>query len=140
MGTAHEPKSHKEAYCPHEFMIGIRIAGGVIALVGIVLAMFPQSFGALTGGAAPLVDTFETIERRIRGGMALGVCMLLIAHTSLRPWSNTVAAAVFYIVMGALVVRVMGLMFDGTDRGQWGLVAVELLVLALPAAWLWPAG
>ena len=54
-------------------MSGFRIFGIVLAVVGVVVAIFPGWFGPLTGGPEAPVDVFEAVERRVRGGMVLGV-------------------------------------------------------------------
>lgn len=99
--------------------------------------MFPAWFGPLTGGPEPPVDLFETIERRIRGGMLFGVGLSLLAIPALRPWSASIPSALFYVVAGALAARLLGLLVDGTVPKQWLLVAVEAVVMAVVAIWLW---
>jgi len=118
-------------------MIWTQLLGVVLALVGVVMAVFPSWFGPITGAAEPAADLFATIERRIRGGMLLGVGLIFVARTQLRPWSDTIASVVFYFVFGALLARVFGLMVDGNDGRQWMFVAAESVLMALAAAWLW---
>ncbi len=118
-------------------MSGFRIFGIVLAVVGVVAAVFPNWFGALTGGPAPPVDVFEAVERRVRGGMVLGVGLAFIAVTALRPWSTSIPSAIFYFTVGALAARLLGLLVDGTVPKQWLWVAVEAAVMALVALWLW---
>lgn len=101
------------------------------------MAAFPEWFEPLTGGPEPAADTFEAIERRIRGGMMLGIGLALIARTQLRPWSVTIVSVVFYFALGALLARFLGLIIEGTDPKQWLWVAVEVVVVALAGAWLW---
>jgi hypothetical protein len=43
-------------------------------------------------------------------------------------------------VTGALAARVLGLLVDGTVAKQWLWVAVEAVVMALAALWLWRSG
>ncbi|MBX3132308.1 MAG: hypothetical protein KF689_02820 [Gemmatimonadaceae bacterium] len=117
-----------------------RILGVVLVCLGVVMAVFPGWFGSLTGGAEPATDTFQAIERRIRGGMVLGVGLVFLARTSLRPWSTFVPTVAVYFVAGALVVRLMGLMVDGHDARQWMWVAGEALVVGVAAVWLWRVG
>jgi hypothetical protein len=38
---------------------------------------------------------------------------------------------------GALAARLLGMLVDGTVPKQWLLVAVEAVVMALAAFWLW---
>lgn len=121
-------------------MSGVGVFGLVVVVVGALMTVFPVWFGPLTGGSAPPADTFEAIERRIRGGMVAGVGLVLIARTALRPWSVTIASVVFYVLLGALVARVLGLLIEGTDSRQWLYVAVEGGLIALPALWLWRVG
>lgn len=118
-------------------MSGFRILGIVLAVVGVVAAVFPNWFGPLTGGPEPPVDVFEAVERRVRGGMVLGVGLALIAVNALRPWSTSIPAATFYFVVGALAARILGLLVDGTHPKQWLWVFVEAVVMALAALWLW---
>lgn len=101
------------------------------------MAAFPGWFGPLTGGPAPAADTFEAIERRIRGGMVLGAGLVLITRTALRPWSVTIASVLFYVLLGALVARVLGLIIEGPSSRQWLYVALEGALTVFPALWLW---
>ncbi len=110
--------------------------GILLALVGVAMAAFPGWFGPLTGSPEP-ADLFATIERRIRGGMLLGVGLFFVARTELRPWLDTLASGVFYFMLGALLARVLGLVLDGNDGRQWMLVGVESVFMTLAAAWLW---
>ena len=103
------------------------------------MAVFPGWFGPLTGGPEPAADTFAAVERRVRGGMVLGIGLALIARTELRPWSITIASVLFYFMLGALVARVLGLIVEGIVPRQWLLVAVETGVMTLAALWLWRA-
>ena len=118
-------------------MSRFQILGVVLAVAGVVAAAIPGWFGGLTGGGEPPVDVFESVERRVRGGMVLGVGLTFIAGTALRPWSVSVPTAVFYLMTGALAARLLGLILDGTVPRQWLLVAVEAGVMALAAIWLW---
>ena len=113
-------------------ILGIFFAG-----VGLVAAIFPDWFGFLTGGPEPPADIYEAIERRIRGGMALGVGLVCFAITSLHPWSTSIPTAIFYFMAGALASRLLGLLVDGVVPKQWLWVAVEAVVMALAATWLW---
>ncbi|MEL6616316.1 MAG: DUF4345 family protein [Bacteroidota bacterium] len=113
-------------------LIGIALAG-----IGVVAAVFPQWFGPLTGGPGPPADLFEAVERRIRGGMLLGVGLCVLAIPALRPWSVSLPTALFYFMVGALAARLFGLMVDGAVPKQWLLVAIEAAVMAAAALWLW---
>ncbi|MCA9611207.1 MAG: DUF4345 family protein [Sandaracinus sp.] len=121
-------------------MSAFRIFGIVLALVGVVAAIFPSYFGALTGGPLPPADVFAAVERRIRGGMLLGVGLAFLAVTDLRPWSTSIPVALVCFLTGALAARILGLFVDGTDPKQWLWVAVEALLMAAAAAWLWRYG
>lgn len=116
-------------------MSGLRILGSVLAALGVIAAVFPDSFGPLTGG--PPADTFEAVERRARAGLVLGVGLIFIAVTALRPWSTSIPMAVFYLFTGALATRLLGLILDGAVPKQWLWVAVEAVVMAVAAFWLW---
>ncbi len=121
-------------------MSGLRILGIVVAGIGVAGAVFPSWFGSPTGGPEPPVDVYHAIERRIRGGMLLGVGLSFIALTTLRPWSTSIPSVVFYLMTGALAARLLGLLVDGTVAKQWLWVAVEAAVMTLAALWLWRAG
>ena len=103
------------------------------------MSAFPGWFEPLTGGPEPPADTFEAIERRVRGGMVLGIGLALIARTELRPWSVTIASVIFYFILGALLARVLGLIIEGIVARQWMLMAVETGLMTLAALWLWRA-
>ncbi len=118
-------------------MNGFRIAGLILAIVGTAAAVFPNWFGPLTSSTLPTSDVYEAIERRVRGGMVLGVGLTFIAVVSLRPWSTSIPSAIFYLMTGALAARLIGLVLDGVVAKQWLLVAVEAIVMALIAIWLW---
>ena len=115
-----------------------RIVGLIIALVGLLMAVFPDWFGRLAGGQP--ADVYEAVERRVRGGMVLGVGLILIAVTALRPWATSIPSAIFYFMAGALAMRLLGMMLDGIVPKQWLWVAVETAVMTLAAAWLWRFG
>ncbi|MEM7417486.1 MAG: hypothetical protein AAF389_18495 [Gemmatimonadota bacterium] len=118
----------------------LRILGIVLAVAGTVAAVFPGWFGPLTGGPEPPIDVYHAIERRIRGGMALGIGLTLIAVPALRPWSTSIPSAILYFMVGALAARLFGLIVDGTDPKQWLWVAVEAAVMTVAALWLWRSG
>lgn len=120
-------------------MTGYRIFGIILAVVGVAAAAFPGWFGPLTGGAEPPPDLFEAVERRVRGGMLLGVGLSFIAITELRPWSTSLPSAIFYFMAGALAARLLGMVVDGIVAKQWLLVAVEAGAMTLAALWLWRA-
>lgn len=120
-------------------MSALGVVGIAVAGFGAAMAVFPGWFGPLTGGPEPPADAFEAIERRIRGGMVLGAGLVLIARTALRPWSVTIASVLFYVLLGALLARVLGLMIEGNDSRQWLYVALEGVLIAIPALWLWRA-
>jgi len=118
-------------------MSPLRIVGIIIAVFGIVAAIFPGWFGPLTGGPEAPVDVFHAVERRIRGGMVLGVGLAFIAVTELRPWSVSIPSVVLYFLTGALAARLLGLVLDGMVPKQWALVAVEAALMTAAAIWLW---
>ena len=99
-------------------MSGFRILGVVVALLGIVAAVFPTWFEPLTGGPQPPADVYEAIERRVRGGMALGLGLMFMGIPALRPWSVSIPLVIFYFMLGALAARMLGLMVDGTVPRQ----------------------
>jgi len=115
----------------------LRIAGIVLSLLGALMAAFPAWFEPLTGGPGPAATPFEAVERHIRGGMVLGLGLAFIARTELRPWGDTIATGFLYVILGALLARLLGLVIEGSDPRQWMYVAVEGALMALPALWLW---
>ena len=118
-------------------MSGSYIVGIALAVLGVVAAVFPQWFGPLTGGPEPPPDLFEAVERRVRGGMVLGVGLCFLAIPALRPWSISIPTALFYFMVGALAARLLGLVVDGAVSKQWLLVAIEAAVMTAAARWLW---
>lgn len=118
-------------------MSGFRILGIVVAILGVVASVFPTWFEPLTGGPEPPADVHEAIERRVRGGMVLGLGLMFLGITALRTWSTSIPLVIFYFMTGALAARLLGLIVDGTVRKQWLLVAVEAGVMTLVALWLW---
>lgn len=116
-------------------MSAARILGVVLAVIGVLAAIFPGWFSVLTGAAT--TDVFEAVERRVRGGMVLGVGLIFIAVTAWRPWSVSIPTAIFYFATGALAARILGLLVDGVVPKQWFLVAVETVIMTVVAFWLW---
>lgn len=119
-------------------MSAFRIFGIILSLIGLIAAIFPDWFGPLTG--PPTSDVFAATERRVRGGMILGVGLGFIAITALRPWSTSIPMAIFYFMTGALAARLLGLIVEGVVPKQWLLVAVEVGFMLLAALWLWRNG
>ena len=117
-----------------------RIIGIALAAIGVLAAVFPNWFGFITGDPESPGDLFEAVERRVRGGMVLGLGLCFIAVTALRPWSTSVPTAIFYLMTGALAARLLGMLVDGTVSKQWLLVAIEAVVMALAGFWLWRSG
>lgn len=115
-----------------------RILGMALAILGVLATVFPDGFGSLTG--EPAVGVHEAVERRVRGGMVLGVGLGFIVITALRPWSKSIPIAIFCFMAGALAARLYGMLVDGIVPKQWLLVAVEVVAMALAAAWLWRRG
>ena len=74
-------------------MSGSHIVGIALSVLGAVAAVFPDWFGPLAG--APSADLHETVERRVRGGMVLGVGLCVLAIPALRPWSVSLPTALF---------------------------------------------
>jgi len=118
-------------------MSGLRLFGVVLAALGVVATVYPAWFGPLTGATEPTLDLFEAVERRVRGGMVLGVGLAFIAVPTLRPWSTSIPSALLYFMTGALAARLYGMVLDGAASKQWLLVGVEAVVMALAAFWLW---
>lgn len=117
-------------------MSKLRILGIILTVLGLLAAIFPHWFAPLTGGSEPAAGVFEAVERRVRGGMLIGVGLCFLAITELRPWSKSIPLAVFYFMTGALAARIFGLLVDGAVKKQWFLVAVEVVVMAVAALWL----
>ena len=114
-----------------------RIIGIGLAVLGVVAAVVPDWFVPITGAPESPGDVFEAVERRVRGGMVLGLGLCFIAITALRPWSTSIPKAIFYLMAGALVARLFGMLVDGAVPKQWFYVAVEVVVMAVAALWLW---
>ncbi len=113
--------------------MALRIVGGLIALVGLVLSCAPT----LVHDPGPAVDTYEAIERRVWYGAMTGLGVLLIVRTQLKPWKTTLAHVVLWIVGGFLLARVIGLVLDGMDSQlQWVWTLVELVLCALAAVYI----
>lgn len=121
-------------------MSGIRILGIVLMILGAVASVCPAWFEPLTGGPEPPADVHEAIERRVRGGMVLGLGLMCVGITALRPWSTSIPLVIFYFMTGALAARIFGLIVDGMVQKQWLLVAVEVIAMAAAALWLWRMG
>ena len=118
-------------------MTGYRSLGIALALVGVLMSVFPGWFGPLTGGSEPPAGIYEAVERRIRGGMLLGVGLCFVAIPSLKPWSVSLPTAVFYFMTGALAARILGILLDGAVAKQWLWVAVEVAFMLAASLWLW---
>lgn len=99
-------------------MSTIRILGFAAAALGFLVSAFPRWLGPITGGSEPPADLFEAIERRVRGGMLLGLGLCLIAIPSLSPWSTSLPSAIFYLMTGALAARLLGIVVEGPR--SWG--------------------
>ena len=110
----------------------LRVLGFVIGGVGLLLATFPDVFG----GSVP-EDGFKAIERRIPWGALLGAGLALTSRESLRPWLVTIPTVLFCLTFGLLVSRVLGLLLDGPHPRQWMWVAVEAVIAAVFAGWIW---
>ena len=119
-------------------MTPLRIFGIVLSGLGLLASASPGWFEPLIGASTE--DAYQAVERRVRGGMLAGVGLAFIARTELRPWADTIAYGVFYVLLGALLARLLGLAIEGTHPRQWLLVAVEAGLMVLPALWLWRSG
>jgi hypothetical protein len=114
-------------------MMPFRIVGGLVAVIGLVLAAAPT----LVSDPGPAADTYEAIERRVWYGAIAGVGALVVARTRLRPWRDTLAHVVLWLVGGFLTARCIGLVLDGTDSGmQWVWVGVEGALVIAAAVYL----
>ncbi|ARA92655.1 hypothetical protein AWN76_005405 [Rhodothermaceae bacterium RA] len=113
------------------------LVGIILVVLGVLAAVFPSWFGPLTGGPEPPADVFEAVERRVRGGMVLGLGLCFLALSALRPWSMSIPTVLFYLMAGALAARLLGLLVDGAVPRQWLMVAIETGVMTAAALWLW---
>ena len=93
----------------------------------------PNWFAFITYAAEPTVDLFETVERRVRGGMVLGVGLALVAIPTLRLLWTSIPTGIFYFATGALAARRLGIVVDGAVPKQWRLVGVEPVIMAYGA-------
>lgn len=114
MGT-----SSNQGFTPH-------VVGGLCLIAaGAVLTVAPT----LVVDPGPAADLFATIERRIPWGALAGLGGFIAAWKSGRPRLVVVAGLVFWLTMGALGARLVGLLLDGAESGrQWMWVAVEIAV------------
>lgn len=103
----------------------ILTAGSFAVVGGLALIFMPE----LLSAPAAAGDTFAAVERRIPGGLVLGLGLLFLLHRSLRPLRLTVAAFFLWVMVGALVARFAGLALDGRDSArQWMWIAIEGVV------------
>lgn len=119
-------------------MTPLRIFGLALAGLGALASVFPAWFEPLIGASPE--DAYQAIERRVRGGMVAGVGLAFVARITLRPWGDTLAQGIFYVLLGALLARLVGIVLEGSIPRQWMLVAVEAGLMVLPAVWLWRSG
>ena len=112
-------------------MTPTRIAGLLLIVAGLVLSVAPT----LVHDPGPAADTFAAIERRVWWGALAGFGALLFTRTALKPWVETIASFVFWIVGGFLAARVIGLALDGTDSSkQWMYTGLEVVICVV--VWL----
>ncbi|MFT7622783.1 MAG: hypothetical protein ACI9WU_001958 [Myxococcota bacterium] len=109
-----------------------QIAGGLIALVGLVLACVPT----LVSDPGATADVFAMVERRIPYGALLGVGLLIGAMPRLKPWPVGLASVAIGMTLGVLIARVIGVFLDGFHPRQILWIVVEVIVVALAAAYL----
>lgn len=115
-------------------MMALRVAGGVAVLIGLVLSVEP----GLVADLEPTDDLFERIERHVRWGLLVGVGLLFVFRTKLKPAGETFAHVVLWVVLGYLVIRVLGIALEGAgSERQWMWVVVEIAILPFPAGYLW---
>ena len=73
---------------------------------------------------------FDQVERRIPGGAVLGAGLFVLKLPPLRPKLPLLASAIYWLTAGALVGRVVGLIFiQGQSPRQWMWVGIELVVI-----------
>ncbi|MEO0812613.1 MAG: hypothetical protein AAFY60_07095 [Myxococcota bacterium] len=121
-------------------MSPVKVLGWVLLVLGTVATLVPEWFAPLTRADTPSSDLFEIVERRVRGGMLLGLGLVLVGVSGFRPWSTSIPSAVFYLLTGALTARVFGIMVDGAVPKQWMLVAIEAALMTGAALWMWRNG
>lgn len=115
-------------------MIALRVLGGVAVLVGLVLSVEP---GFVTD-FKPTDDLFERIERHVRWGLLVGIGLLFVVRTKRKPWGESIAHLVLWVVVGYLAMRFVGIALEGAgSEQQWILVAVEIAILPFPLSYLW---
>ena len=115
-------------------VIALRILGGLLVIVGLVLAYEPTLVH--DPGGDP--DLFEAIERHVRWGLLAGLGALLAVRTKLRPWRVTLAHVVLWASAGYLAARLIGIAIEGASSGkQWMWVGVEAVICAVLGAYAW---
>ncbi len=103
----------------------IRAIGGVFVLAGVVLVCVPT----LVYDPGPAENLFETIERRIPWGGTVGLGAFLLVYRPRKSWLLAVANLVFWLTLGALFARIVGLVLDGMGSAQqWLYVGIEIAV------------
>jgi len=55
---------------------------------------------------------------RLKKRKALGLGLMFVGITALRPWSTSIPLVIFYFMTGALAARLLGLVVDGTVPEQ----------------------
>lgn len=114
-----------------EMSLMIKILGLVLIFLGVVLIVNPELVSQKS-----IPDTiFKAVERRIKWGVILGIGLLLVFQAHFSPWLLLLSASCFYLTLGVLIARLIGIMLDGSVRMQWVWVAVELIVLLALGYW-----
>ena len=109
------------------------ILGALIALASLVPAIAP----GLAHDLGPAPDLFEATERHVRWGLGVALGGILAVDRWRRPFSVLFAWVVLCLSGGYLLARFIGIAIEGPgSRMQWILVAVELVICVVAAAWI----
>ena len=109
----------------------LRLAGIVLLVLGICLAIFPD---VVRSEPVP-ADLFLAVERRVWWGFAVGSGLFLILRQQWHPLLLTISFAGAAMMTGILTVRLIGISLDGPTFKQWAWVATELAVLVIVLIW-----
>ena len=100
--------------------------GWAFTLVGLILIFALNQNAELLAALSP----FEQVERRIPGGALFGVGLALFNLRPIRPILPFVASGLCWLTVGAMMGRLIGLVYImGQSPKQWMWIAVELVVI-----------
>jgi hypothetical protein len=84
------------------------------------------------------LSPFAQVERRIPGGALFGVGLALFNLRPIRPILPFVASGLCWLTVGAMMGRLIGLVYImGQSPKQWMWIAVELVVIVSTQVYLY---